>query len=478
MVDVDLSPDLPPRRPYWSSWMNTDENPCAWVGVSCTANFTVQELDFAGWRLGWSNLSLGGLFVLKDLRLLDLSQNYLNFVPDDIGNLTGLTFLDLSNNGLNEIPSSISACRSLRYLYLEDNVFFGNIPSLRGLVKLQVLSLALNSVYKDVLAGQFPKDLTGMRSLVSIDLSGNWLAGTIPSLQNLTSLVYLNLENNIFTEFEEPWLASTSLEHLLVSGNRLEGRIPPTITDLLNIVVLNMSGNRLSGTIPSGFSQLLMNGSIQRLDLSQNSLSGTIPKDLLGFSPMSTLVSLNLSHNSLTGSIPFSKQYSYNLLDLSHNQLGGPISFLFANKATSINSLFLQNNLLSEDIINFQTTYLCSATEVRLNSNRLTGDLSILSNRCLGIYMYQQQLAVLDLRDNNLQMSSLEGLANVMNPFLQELWLGSNNFSGISLPTEFPLEASGLSILDLSNNHLKGGIRCGFQRGCISLSPDSEHVQQ
>jgi hypothetical protein len=32
---------------YLVSWKETDQNACAWAGVTCTANFTVSELDLS-----------------------------------------------------------------------------------------------------------------------------------------------------------------------------------------------------------------------------------------------------------------------------------------------------------------------------------------------------------------------------------------------------------------------------------------------
>eukprot|EP00903_Cladosiphon_okamuranus_P022759 g20951.t1 len=67
------------------------------------------------------------------------------------------------------------------------------------------------------------------------------------------------------------------LRTLNLTGNQLEGLIPPTLGELKSLKVLTAEGNRLSGEIPASLGLLVQLG---ELNLSKNNLSGAIPKTL------------------------------------------------------------------------------------------------------------------------------------------------------------------------------------------------------
>ncbi len=60
--------------------------------------------------------SLGKLDLLTELRLGD---NLLNTLPESIGNLTSLRRLDIGNNPIQRIPDSITSLRNLSSLFLK-----------------------------------------------------------------------------------------------------------------------------------------------------------------------------------------------------------------------------------------------------------------------------------------------------------------------------------------------------------------------
>uniref|UniRef100_A0A803L1F3 Uncharacterized protein n=1 Tax=Chenopodium quinoa TaxID=63459 RepID=A0A803L1F3_CHEQI len=84
-------------------------------------------------------------------------------------------------------------------------------------------------LYTNNFVGQIPKELGGLKSLVSLDLFHNNLTGPIPSsLSKLSNLKFLRLNNN-----------------------NLTGRIPRELTKLGNLKILNVSNNNLCGTFPT-----------------------------------------------------------------------------------------------------------------------------------------------------------------------------------------------------------------------------------
>ncbi|KAL8490988.1 hypothetical protein ACS0TY_022846 [Phlomoides rotata] len=183
------------------------------------------------------------------------------------------------------------------------------------------------------------------------------------------------------------------LEYLTIHQiTNLTGTIPPSITNLTNLLYLTISNTNISGPIPSFFSQMK---SLKYLDLSFNNFSGEIPKSL---PQLRNLTGLRLDRNQLTGSIPdsfggFAPGFSY--LDLSHNRLSGTVprslgdlnfttlelernglngdvSFLFGKDKTIQNADF-SRNMLEFNLSNVEIP--AGLRYLDLNHNRITGRL-------------------------------------------------------------------------------------------------------
>ncbi|CAM6108293.1 unnamed protein product [Calypogeia fissa] len=465
---------------YWSTWNQADSHPCNWWGVTCTAYFTVEQLDFSSWGL-MRLPSFAVLSNLADLRALDLGSN--NFIdangnpgvsiPGDVGSLTGLTRLVLRNNSFGgPFPRNITACRNLRYLSLELNALTGEVPDLSSLVSLQYLYLKGNR-----LSGSFPTWLGQTNTLLAVDLTANMLNGIVPSFPNLTNIREVILDNNRFTSFQEPiFPGATNLEHLSVGYNLLTGPIPASLTELPSLRVLRLSGNQLTGAIPSNFSLNMGQGIALYFD--SNQLTGTIPPNLLQSTPeaISSPI-LNLGNNLLTGPIPFSrtKQYNYNTLNLNNNNLSGGIPSICRTGSTYINHFDLDNNNLSGDILEFFVDCYDRISHMHIANNFFTGDLSSIAYASATVNSTRNQTlrsstlrsGLRDLSNNNLQMTSTEANPDPLRAFLEffvlntpltQFTMNGNNFSGTPLPSYFSSPASLLHSLDLSNNNLTGEI--------------------
>ncbi|CAJ1953044.1 unnamed protein product [Sphenostylis stenocarpa] len=226
--------------------------------------------------------------VMKSLEVLDLYDNKLQGeIPSFLGNICTLQRLGLSNNKLNgEISSFIqnsSWCNRhvFRSLFLSYNRITGMLPASIGLLsELEYLSLEGNYLEGEVTESHL-SNFSKLRSY----------SAYMYVYKLYTTLMWKGVERR----FPDPEL---NLKSIHLSYNKLTGKIPKEIGDLLGLVSLNLSRNNLRGEIPSEFGNL---SSLDSLGLSRNHFSGKIPSSL---SQIDGISKLDLSHNSLSGRIP------------------------------------------------------------------------------------------------------------------------------------------------------------------------------
>lgn len=183
LLESAPNPDTAPLLAFKSScdetnslynW-NSSTDPCSWTGVSCLNN-RVSRL------------------VLEGLNLKGSFQN--------------LVFL-----------------KELRVLSLKNNNFSGSVPNLSNLTALKLLFLSHNEF-----SGEFSESLTSLFKLYRLDLSYNKFSGEIPAKVNrLTHLLTLRLEGNGFSG-EISGINLTNLQEFNVSGNKLVGEIPISLS--------------------------------------------------------------------------------------------------------------------------------------------------------------------------------------------------------------------------------------------------------
>ncbi|PWA84521.1 leucine-rich repeat protein [Artemisia annua] len=199
-------------------------------------------------------------------------------------------------------------------------------------------------------------------------------------------------------------------------GNQISGEIPFDIGKLNRLTVLNFADNKLTGRIPRSLSNL---SSLKHLDLRNNMISGTIPRN---FGKLRMLSRALLSNNKIYGPIPESISYIYRLsdLDLSLNRFTGPIPGSIG-KMSVLGTLNLDGNQLSGTI----------------PSSLMTSRISIL----------------------NLSRNAIEGnIPDVFGPrsYFMVIDLSYNKLKG-SIPKSIS-SASYIGHIDLSHNHLCGKI--------------------
>jgi len=187
---------------------------------------------------------------------LKLANNLLREIPEIFSNLTNLQNIDLSNNNIKKVSDSIIHLTGLTHLILRNN-----------------------QIEEDDL----PKDMISMKSLRTVNLSGNQLTCVPPQLFDLCSLRNLFLGANNIHEVNPAIARLRRLRLLYLGGNKLT-TLPDEIGELTNMHVLLLSDNRLR-RLPDSICQLRK---LQCLHLHRNDLT-TLPHGLVYIKALSEL---------------------------------------------------------------------------------------------------------------------------------------------------------------------------------------------
>uniref|UniRef100_A0ACD5UPG5 Uncharacterized protein n=1 Tax=Avena sativa TaxID=4498 RepID=A0ACD5UPG5_AVESA len=341
------------------SW-RSDTDCCTWEGITCSPDRTVTDILLASRGLeGSISPFLGNL---TSLLRLNLSRNLLfGGLPLELFSASSIIVLDVSFNrltgGLSELPSSTPA-RPLQVLNISSNLFTGRFPSTTWEVmkNLVVLNASNNSF-----TGQIPTTpCVSAPSFAVLELSFNQLSGNIPpGLSNCFVLKLLSAGyNNLSGTLPDELFKITSLEHILLPSNWLEGAFHG-IVKLTNLVTLDLGKNELSGEIPDSIGELKR---LQELNLDHNNMYGELPSAL---SNCTNLVTVDLHANKFSGELAkvnFVNLSNLKKLDLLSNDFTGtiPESIYSCSKLTalrtlqilsdsrSLTTLFIGSNFLHE----------------------------------------------------------------------------------------------------------------------------------
>jgi Leucine-rich repeat (LRR) protein len=281
--------------------------------------------------------------------------------------------------------------------------------------------------------------VTGTR-ITAINLRENNLEGNIPaSIGNLVNLTLLWLTQNHLSGSIPSSIGNlVNITRFWLNKNQLNGSIPSSIGNLVKLKDLDLSENQLSGSIPSSIGNLV---NLNNLYLDANQLSGSIPSSI---GNLVKLFFLSLGDNKLSGSIPaeIGKLINLAYLWIYSNQLSGSIPASLSN-IDALYWLSLSNNKLSSSIPASLCNNHRNLLEVDLQNNQLSGSIpDFLPGN-------HENLTYLYLYNNHLSGTIPSSISNLIN--LQELNLSHNKLSGIIPSTIANLH--NLSLLDLSYNH-------------------------
>lgn len=388
---------------------------------------------------------------LRNIQAIHLgTNNFHGGIPPSLSELTGLFYLGLEQNNLSgTIPPAIFLnCTGLRLFDVGSNDVSGEIP---GAISSAGCAFFVINLYSNKLHGTLPRWIANCTDLMTLDVESNLLDDELPTsiISGMKGFKFLHLSNNRFQSHDgnsnlEPFFVAlsncTSLQEVEAAAVGMGGQLPSRLGSLLpsNMWHLNLELNAIEGPIPESIGEVI---NMTWMNLSSNFLNGTIPTSLCRLKCLQQLV---LSNNSLTGEIPACIGSATQLiaLDLSANVLSGAIPSSIGSLA-ELQSLFLQGNKLS-GVIPPSLGHCAALLHIDLSSNSLTG---VISEEIAGI-------VTLNLSRNQLGGMLPAGLSSMQH--VQEIDLSWNNFNGEILANIG--NCIELTVLDLSHNSLAGNL--------------------
>ncbi|KAF7806226.1 putative LRR receptor-like serine/threonine-protein kinase [Senna tora] len=240
---------------------------------------------------------------MSHLQALDLSFNNLTgSIPPSLGNLTSLLWLMLANNSLSgEIPRELGNCTSLLWLNLANNQLTGKFPpELTNIGRNAMTTFESNRQNDKMAAGS--GECLAMKRWIPADYPPFSFVYTLLTRKNCRSIWDRMLKGyGIFQVCNAGSFSSSSQisGYVQLSGNQLEGEVPPEIGTMVNLSMLHLGLNKFSGKLPSEVNSL----PLVVLNLTRNEFSGEIPWEI---GNMKCLLNLDLSYNNFSGVFPTS----------------------------------------------------------------------------------------------------------------------------------------------------------------------------
>ena len=263
---------------------------------------------------------------MKDL---NLSNNNINVLPKEVGELINLKLLWVSSNQIESLPSEIGNLNKLEALFINDNqliILPSEICKLKGLTTLSIsrnqlktlpseFGNLLNLIHLDIECNNLkslPKEIGKLKNITRLYLRKNKLKTLPLEIGNLKKLTNLFLKDNELTYLPKEIGELAKLTNVFLSDNELT-YLPKEIGNLTNLVELDLKNNKLT-SLPIEIKNLK---NLNKLDLRENQLK--FPPTFLGNLP-------NLCYVYLGGN-PFESSFSERIYKIGVM----PKNFLLAN---------------------------------------------------------------------------------------------------------------------------------------------------
>lgn len=331
-----------------------------------------------------------GDFVHADLRDMDLSRPPIIFYQK----AAEIESLDLSSNANSFLPLDF-------------------IETAISLTSIRMVNLR---------ASKFPQNITSVATLISLELSRNFIKNIPTSISKLTNLTILNLQCNKLSELPESFSSLQHLQLLDLSSNLFDV-YPEVINNCLNLLQVDFSSNRIE-KLPASINKLTK---LAKLNLSYNNL-----KVIPNLSNMTNLRTINLKDNQINCFNASSKSLQY--VFLNDNKISS-----FEDELPNLRTLELEKNPLTS--VYFKESFMNNLTTLTLSKANLTIVPSIIWKKFI-------QLKKLNLNENNLTQIS-EAIGN-----LKHLTFLSCNRNKLNKIPKNIIILKNLQVLDLHSNNI------------------------
>ncbi|XP_062169076.1 probable leucine-rich repeat receptor-like serine/threonine-protein kinase At3g14840 isoform X3 [Alnus glutinosa] len=230
------------------------------------------------------------------------------------------------------------------------------------------------------LAGTLPPDLAGFPSLQQIDLTRNFLKGSIPpgwgSSTQLVHMVLLQFPywkpvNGFYPQRAGKHQNSQKLFIICstVEFNQLSGKLPPELGNMSSIERFFLSSNYFTGGLPDSFAGLI---TLKDFRIGDNQFSGKIPNYIQNWKNLTKLL---IQASGLNGPIPPGIAFLENLTDLRISDLiGSEEPFPKLNNLTQLTTLILRSCNITGQLPDYFGN-MATLTTLDLSFNKLSGEM-------------------------------------------------------------------------------------------------------
>ena len=316
-------------------------------------------------------------------------------LPEAVGDLTELTDLRINSNKLTgEIPDVVYDLTKLEKLYFQNDNLTGALsPKLAQLTELTELYVDRNAN----MTGSIPKEIGTLKKLARINISQTDIGGEIPAeLGQCDALLqFMAFKTKLSGELPDIWDMPVLQTVMLHTNPGITGNLPASLSKLKPLASgtapsIQIYGCNLTGTIPDCFAELPEG--TKQVQVQDNKMSGVISLTVQAhpnfaswkYTPQQegyglTLEQVNyrqLDSLALVAIYDASKgaEWTKNNWDLAKpmNEWSG---VTLANGRVTALKLTVSGVIPSEWTLPDAVGDLTELTDLRINSNKLTGEI-------------------------------------------------------------------------------------------------------
>ncbi|XP_035662392.1 uncharacterized protein LOC118406448 [Branchiostoma floridae] len=297
-----------PKPPRTQTHRTTQEH-TGWTEAYLRVQMNEKELDLSGKSL---NEIPPAVFRIKELEILDVSDNPLGSIPADIASLPNLKEMRVAGCPITEISGTISQCKYLSRMDFSRNPSIAAVTLPTTMEQLRYLE---HVVLCKCNLKSLPGNLTVLDKVKTLDLSTNGLTTLPDDMSGMRQLKILVLNNNAFERIPGSIKSLGCLEILEMKNNKLKNRQRDLQLNVpRKLKILDMEDNSSLCFLPGGLEKL---EHIEKLNLSYCGIE-TLPDS---FGQSSALTEIHLAGNKLR-TLPdsFGQLLNLETLDLEGNR--------------------------------------------------------------------------------------------------------------------------------------------------------------